>query len=212
MKNIIIVGAGGFAIEIIDLINAINHIEPTFNIKGLLDDHKTEFVLDGYEILGKTNDVVKFKEYSFIIAIAKPEIRKAIFGQIVELQLNMPNLIHPKAEISKDAIVDNDSGVIVNYNTQISGLAIIKEGVIVDTSSYIGHESIIESFVTIYPGVFVSGNSKISSQTEIGLGSKVIQGLKIGSNSIIGAGSVVVKDIPSNVIAYGNPCKPMKEK
>ena len=30
---------------------------------------------------------------------------------------------------------------------------------------------------------------------------------KIGKNSIIGAGSVVTKDIPDNVIAYGNPCK-----
>lgn len=35
----------------------------------------------------------------------------------------------------------------------------------------------------------------------------VMPGVSIGDNSIIGAGSVVTKDIPSNVIAAGNPCK-----
>ena len=32
-------------------------------------------------------------------------------------------------------------------------------------------------------------------------------GVTIGSNSVIGAGSIVTKDIPSGVIAVGNPCK-----
>lgn len=39
----------------------------------------------------------------------------------------------------------------------------------------------------------------------------VLPGVKIGDNVVIGAGSVVVKDIPSNVIAVGNPCKVIKK-
>ncbi|MBQ9267183.1 MAG: sugar O-acetyltransferase [Clostridia bacterium] len=39
----------------------------------------------------------------------------------------------------------------------------------------------------------------------------VMPGVTIGDNVVIGAGSVVVKDIPSNVVAVGNPCKVMKE-
>src|SRR5574344_272173 len=38
----------------------------------------------------------------------------------------------------------------------------------------------------------------------------VLAGVTIGDNAVIGAGSVVVKDIPSNVVAVGNPCKPIK--
>jgi maltose O-acetyltransferase len=41
----------------------------------------------------------------------------------------------------------------------------------------------------------------------IGGGVRVMPGVKIGSNVIIGAGSVVTKDIPDNVIAFGNPCR-----
>ena len=38
----------------------------------------------------------------------------------------------------------------------------------------------------------------------------VLPGVKIGSNTVIGAGSVITKDIPSNVVAVGNPCKVIK--
>ena len=39
----------------------------------------------------------------------------------------------------------------------------------------------------------------------------VLPGVTIGDNVVIGAGSVVNKDIPSNVVAVGNPCKVVKE-
>ncbi|MDD5711317.1 MAG: acyltransferase [Smithellaceae bacterium] len=45
----------------------------------------------------------------------------------------------------------------------------------------------------------------------IGDSAIVCKGVTIGDNSIIGAGSIVVKDIPPNVIAAGNPAKPIKE-
>ncbi len=40
---------------------------------------------------------------------------------------------------------------------------------------------------------------------------KVVPGVTIGDNTIIGTGSIVTKDIPSNVIAVGNPCKVIRE-
>ena len=45
----------------------------------------------------------------------------------------------------------------------------------------------------------------------IGANTVIVPGVSIGDNSIIGAGSVVTKDIPANVIAYGNPCKVARE-
>lgn len=45
----------------------------------------------------------------------------------------------------------------------------------------------------------------------IGAGSIIVPGVTIGDNVVIGAGSIVTKDIPSNVIAVGNPCKVLRE-
>lgn len=44
----------------------------------------------------------------------------------------------------------------------------------------------------------------------IGAGVQVMPGVTIGSNVVIGGGSVVVKDIPDNVVAVGNPCRPIR--
>ena len=45
----------------------------------------------------------------------------------------------------------------------------------------------------------------------IGGGAIIMPGVTIGNSIVIGAGSVVTKDIPDNVIAYGNPCKVVRE-
>ena len=50
----------------------------------------------------------------------------------------------------------------------------------------------------------------VSDNVWIGAGVQVMPGVKIGSNVVIGGGSVVVKDIPDNVVAVGNPCRPIR--
>lgn len=51
----------------------------------------------------------------------------------------------------------------------------------------------------------------IGNNVWIGMNTVIMKGVTIGDNVIIGANSVVTKDIPSNFIAVGNPCKPIKE-
>ena len=48
---------------------------------------------------------------------------------------------------------------------------------------------------------------KIGNNVRIGGSVTILPGVTIGDNVTIGAGSVIVKDIPSNVVAVGNPCK-----
>ncbi|MDM0498098.1 sugar O-acetyltransferase [Clostridium perfringens] len=51
----------------------------------------------------------------------------------------------------------------------------------------------------------------IGNNVWIGANSVILPGVNIGDNSVIGAGSVVTKDIPSNVVAVGNPCRVLRE-
>lgn len=51
----------------------------------------------------------------------------------------------------------------------------------------------------------------IGNNVWIGGGAIIMPGVKIGDNVVIGAGSVVTKDIPSNKVAYGNPCRVTRE-
>ncbi len=51
----------------------------------------------------------------------------------------------------------------------------------------------------------------IGNNVWIGGGSIILGGVTIGDNTVVGAGSVVTKDLPSNVVAVGNPCKIIKK-
>ena len=52
---------------------------------------------------------------------------------------------------------------------------------------------------------------RIGRNCWIGAGAIILPGVTIGDNVVIGAGSVVTKDIPSNVVAVGNPCRVLRE-
>lgn len=51
----------------------------------------------------------------------------------------------------------------------------------------------------------------IGNNVWIGMGVQVLPGVTIGDNAVIGAGSVVTKDIPAGMLAYGVPCRPIRE-
>jgi galactoside O-acetyltransferase len=51
----------------------------------------------------------------------------------------------------------------------------------------------------------------IGSNVWVGAGALILPGVTIGDNTVIGAGSVVTRDIPANVVAYGNPCRVARE-
>jgi len=48
---------------------------------------------------------------------------------------------------------------------------------------------------------------RIGNNVWIGAGVVILPGVTIGDNSVIGAGSVVTRDVPADVVAFGNPCR-----
>lgn len=60
-------------------------------------------------------------------------------------------------------------------------------------------------------GLQFNADVHIGNNVWIGAGAKIMPGVTIGANTVIGAGSVVTRDIPENVVAYGVPCKVIRE-
>ena len=109
------------------------------------------------------------------------------------------------------------SDIPVPEDAQVCAKAVIITGtqmgrcVIVNTGATVDHDCVLGDFVHVAPGVHLCGNVHVGHSTIVGVGSCARPGVKIGSNTVIGAGSVIVSDIPSNVVAFGNPCKVIKE-
>ena len=75
----------------------------------------------------------------------------------------------------------------------------------------IGDNALIAPNVQIYTAFHPTAPVTIGDNVWIGGGVIILPGFTIGNNVVIGAGSVVTKDIPDNVIAYGNPCRIIRE-
>jgi len=101
-------------------------------------------------------------------------------------------------------------GCILNYGCVLAPYVTLDDFVYLNRSVSIGHHTTIGEFTTINPGVNIAGRCKIGKNVTIGIGANIIDGITIGDNSIVGAGSLVLKDIPDNVIVYGNPAKIIK--
>ena len=71
----------------------------------------------------------------------------------------------------------------------------------------IGHDALIGDHTKISAGVLMGGFAEVGRRSFVGMGATIRNRVNVGSDTLIGMGSNVTKNIPDNVIAYGNPCK-----
>lgn len=103
-------------------------------------------------------------------------------------------------------------GLIIKPWVVISCDAVIEDNVRIESFVGIGHGCIIRKNSQSSAGVIMGGESEIGEGTYIGMNVPIIEKIKIGSNSVVGMGATVQREIPDNVIAFGNPAKAMKYK
>lgn len=216
-KSFLIWGAKGHA-KVLDEIIRLNNGE----VVALVDNDSTLIspidnlaVLNGYH--GYINWLKEIKSSNTIIEISAVAAIGGGKGRDRVNYLNMfkndgfqtPNLIHPKSHISDTADIGD--------NNQICALAFVGadaslgNACIINSKASVDHESIIGDGVHLAPGVTVCGSVRIGNYVFIGAGAVVLPYLSIGKNSIVGAGSVVTRDVPENVLVYGNPAKIIRE-
>ncbi|MGD6870875.1 acetyltransferase [Sutcliffiella horikoshii] len=209
MKDIVIIGAGGFGREVAWLIEEINKVSTQWNILGFVDDNEeiqgTE--VNGYKVVGNIEWLNK-QELNVVSAIGDPIIKKKIIERLKSSKNTYPVLIHPSV-IYSDRVSFGEGSIICAANILTTDIK-IGEHVIINLDCTIGHDAILGDYTTVLPSVNVSGFVETKDCVSIGTGSAIIQGVSIGENTIVGAGSVVVKGLPANCTAVGSPAKPIK--
>jgi sugar O-acyltransferase (sialic acid O-acetyltransferase NeuD family) len=172
----------------LEILNKIAH--PSFNINMF-----TEVDVNQYP--------------QFCLGVYNPSIKKTLVNKY-NLDINKAiNVIHSTLSKSDTAILGG--GILINSLVSIAAHTIIGNYVSINRHVSIGHHTTIGNYTSINPGVNIAGNVSVGEATTIGMGANVLNKIKIGSNTIVGAGSVVTKDLPDNVVAYGNPCKIIRE-
>lgn len=127
---------------------------------------------------------------------------------------------YERDEEGKWVFIPQIGGVIIERNVDIAAHTNIHRGTLENTvvgegskisiHCNIGHNTIIGKHTFVAGKSNFGGKTKVGDYCFIGMGTITKPGVEIGDNVTIGMGSIVTKDIPSNVIAFGNPCKVMK--
>lgn len=207
MKDLIIIGGGGFAKEVIWLANDCNR-----KVKGVLDDSDQthNIQVQGATVLGDVSSWVNYKDCEFIIAIGSPRTRQKVLDKMLTFgEPDFATLIHPSVRFSNTVSI-GDGSIICAGSILTADISLGKHNIL-NLNVTVGHECEFADYVTIAPMVAVSGNVKLHHLVEVGTGAVIRQGLNLAEGSMLGMGGVLTKNIPERMIYAGNPAKKLKE-
>ncbi|CAM4283869.1 MULTISPECIES: acetyltransferase [Pseudoalteromonas] len=208
MKEIIVIGGGGFAKEVVWLAHDCNR-----KVRGVLDDNTFTHGADvqGAIVLGSVDSWVDYtSDCEFVIAIGNPRTRKAVSDKMQLLgKPNFATLIHPSARYSNT--VSFGQGSIICAGSILTADITLGAHNILNLNVTVGHECKFGDFITVAPMAAISGNVILDDLVEIGTGATIRQGLNLQKGSMLGMGGVLTKNIPERTIFAGNPAKKLKE-
>ena len=192
MNYLILVGAGGHARSIIDIVESSND----WKIYGLVGIQREigKNIL-GYKVIGTDEDLHNIYSNCNNAIIALGKIGKCDKREIVEYKLNKLGFNFPIIKSNSSYLSKHSS---IGYGTSIGHGVIINAGskigshCILNSKSLIEHDCIIHDHCHISTGVIINGGCEVGESSFIGSGSIIREGVIIPPKTIIGAGKCIM--------------------
>lgn len=200
-KKIFILGAGGHAKVVVDVLLAQN-IKISALVAPVCDTQSA--ILGGLSLISdevlRGFDVDDALLFNGIGSLPGSSMRWRLFEEYTSLGFGFGNVISQNALVSNSAVLG--SGVQALHGVIVQCEAKIGSNTLINTRAVIEHDCKIGSHCHIAPSATLSGGVIIGDRVHIGTGAIVIQGIKVGSNSVIGAGAIVTKDLPDHTVFF----------
>jgi len=204
MESIIIIGTGGFAIELAGLLKSAG-----IEIIGFIGPKSIKKLPEKW--LGEDDIIETLNSNSkILIAIGNPNIRSKLSDKIKLKKLQQKTFIYPNSYVSPEASIA--TGSIIYPNVTVHSGVVIEKNVLINSNVTIGHETKIGKFTNIGPGASIGGCCDIGNEVFIGIGASTIENIKITDQVIIGAGATVIDNIKSACTYVGVPAKKIEKQ
>ena len=212
-EEIVVIGAGGFGRETLDVIEAINEANGTgrWHVVGVVDDSPAPVNLErlrarAYEYLGSVARNLETREpATYAIGIGSSSARARMVADLDGSGWSAATLVHPSASVGSAAVIE--AGVVVCGGVQVSTNVRLGRHVHLNPGSIIGHDSQLGDFVSVNPGAIISGEVTVGSGVLIGAGAVVLQGIAIGSGATVGASACVTRTVMPESVVKGVPAR-----
>ncbi len=215
MKKLCIVGAGGTAKDLLELVACTNKdipLDAQWQCIGILDDNKAlqggEYA--GIPVIGELKDAPTLDDdVRFAFVVGSPRTvgkRQEIFRKLGVEYKRFPSFIHPKAVVENSTRIG--AGCIVFAGVVISGTAALGNFNIILPNSVVNHDSVLNDFTCMASSVCVSGDVHVGSDCYIGALAALRDGITLESAVLVGMSSAVVCDVSADSVVCGVPAKP----
>jgi len=200
--SIVIIGAGGHAVSIANVAHGCG-----MKVVAFVDDNKVGTNLLHIPVISSRQCIIENSTANLAIAIGDNAVRERVSNEYKSAMPNakFPALIHNSAVVGINTEIGD--GTVVMPQVNIGPKCIVREFCILNTASSIDHDCEVSAFSSLAPRVVTGGNVKIGLGSAISIGATVKHGTVIGDDVVIGANSYVNKEVEDGVVAYGSPCK-----
>ena len=204
---LVIVGAGGHAVSVTNVALSCG-----FDVIAYVDDAKAGTRLMDVPVIDQQECLRLYARYSLFVAIGDNALRERVSLEYKQdfPNAHFPSLIHPSSVIGAASKVAE--GVVVMPLVNVGPNSDIGNFCILNSSSSVDHDSVLHDFASLAPGSICGGSVNIGTRSVISIGAVVKHGVNIGADTVIGAKSYVHRSIGNNVIAYGTPCKKIRNR
>lgn len=214
-EEVVVIGAGGFGREVLDVIDAINNksADPVWDVLGVVDDAPTSLNVQrldvrGVSLIGGVDELLtRSTSCRYVIGVGSPTVRARIEEQLGSWGGRAATLVHPAAVVGTGVTLG--AGTVVCAGVQLSTNLRLGAHVHINPGAIIGHDSVLGDFVSINPGAIVSGEVQVGARTLVGAGAVILQGLSTGEDVTVGASACVVRSVERESTVVGVPARPL---
>jgi sugar O-acyltransferase (sialic acid O-acetyltransferase NeuD family) len=208
LPGLVIIGAGGHGREVLDLVEAVNTVRPTYRFLGFLDDGSPDRIplaRRGARVLGGAGALAVL-DADYLVGIADPGTRRALDERAGATGRRAATLVHPRAVVGGDVVLG--PGTVVGALASVTTNVRTGRGTLIGIGASIAHDCRLGDYATLLSGARLGGAVIVDDGVCVGPQAVVASGLRIGPATTVGAGAVVVRDLPGGVLALGVPARP----
>lgn len=202
MKDIILIGSGGHAFSLLEMIGNHNVFAGYVDIKEN-QDMPIPYLGTDDEVLEKYSSE-KYKIHNAVVYTEEVslDLRKKLINRFGKYDAF--SFVAPTAIVTPNSVIGN--GVAIMHKAVINRASIGSYSII-NTGAIIEHNCSFGTNVFIASGCTVCGDVRIGNNVFIGAGTVIRDGVTIADDVIIGMGSIVTKNITKSGVYFGNPIK-----
>jgi sugar O-acyltransferase (sialic acid O-acetyltransferase NeuD family) len=209
--QLLVMGAGGHAREVLDVLESLlgkpaaGVHTALFAEAGTTAETAANLVrARGYEL----TSVIPKTATQYLAAVGLPIIRRRLSGIAERHGLEAGSAVSPLSSLPPEPA--GARGLVCFSGTHVSTNVTIGEHCHLNQMCSVSHDVRIGNFVTLSPGVVLTGGVEVEDDVFVGAGAVVVPGLHVGRGAVIGAGAVVLKSVPPDSTVVGNPARPLQ--